>query len=252
MTVVLVVLAIGAVVAGFAGVPPALGGNNAIEHFLAPSFEAAPAGTEAAAAGTALAADTGGLAAGAAVHPAAAPEVAAADGGASRARPEETGEAGGGLSTGAELGLMLFSVLIGVTGIAVAYRFYVRRPEIAARLKERLAGPHRVLTNKYYVDELYGATVIRGTVEGAGALWTFDRNVVDGAVNGSGWLTIFSSWFSGVIDKYLVDGLVNLVGSILQEASFVFRRFQTGLVQNYALLMLIGVFAFVSIYLLVR
>ena len=42
---------------------------------------------------------------------------------------------------------------------------------------------------------------------------------------------------------------MNLVGSILQESSFVFRRLQTGLIQNYALLMLFGVFAFVSLYL---
>ncbi len=141
---------------------------------------------------------------------------------------------------------MGFSVLIGVIGIAVAYRFYVRRPEIAATLKARFAGPHRVLTNKYYVDELYGATVIRGTMASANGLWTFDRNVVDGAVNGSGWLTSVSSWLSGLLDKYIVDGLVNLVGSILQESSFMFRRLQTGLIQNYALLMLFGVFAFVS------
>jgi hypothetical protein len=42
--------------------------------------------------------------------------------------------------------------------------------------------------------------------------------------------------------------LVNLVGWIVQESSLVFRRFQTGLVQKYALLMLFGVFAFVGIY----
>ena len=45
---------------------------------------------------------------------------------------------------------------------------------------------------------------------------------------------------------------MNLVGSIFHEASFVFRRLQTGLIQNYALLMLFGVFAFVSVYLLIR
>ena len=83
-------------------------------------------------------------------------------------------------------------------------------------------------------------------------LWTFDRRVVDGAVNGSGWTTVFASWISGLIDRYVVDGAVNLVGRSSQESSFVFRRVQTGLIQNYALLMLAGVFAFVSIYLLVR
>jgi hypothetical protein len=45
---------------------------------------------------------------------------------------------------------------------------------------------------------------------------------------------------------------VNLVGRSSQESSFLFRRVQTGLIQNYALLMLAGVFAFVSIYLYMR
>jgi NADH-quinone oxidoreductase subunit L len=75
---------------------------------------------------------------------------------------------------------------------------------------------------------------------------------VDGAVNGTGWATVISAWFSGLTDRTVVDGLVNLVGWIVQESSHLFRRLQTGLVQNYALLMLLGVFAFVSVYLLAR
>jgi len=151
-----------------------------------------------------------------------------------------------------EMGLMLLSVLVGVIGIMVAYRFYVRAPEIADKLAERWAGAHRVLSNKYYVDEFYDATAIAGTMASARGLWAFDAKVVDGAVNGTGWLTIFSSWFSHVIDKYAVDGLVNFVGAVMEEGSFVFRRLQTGLIQNYALVMLFGVFAFVSIYLMSR
>ena len=49
-----------------------------------------------------------------------------------------------------------------------------------------------------------------------------------------------------------MDGAVNLVGWTAEEGSYWFRRLQTGLVQNYALLMLFGIFAFVSIYLFVR
>jgi NADH-quinone oxidoreductase subunit L len=260
MTFALVVLAVGAVAAGFVGVPAALGGGNAIEHFLHPSF-AAPsleahsgAATEGkpAVASPSLEAHSGAATKGkpAAPEATAAPAAAAAthEGSVNAEASAEAGEAAA-LSHMGELALMGFSVLIGIVGIAVAYRFYVRRPEIAANLKARLAGPHRVLTNKYYVDELYDATVINGTMASANGLWTFDRTVVDGAVNGTGWLTIFASWFSHIIDKYVVDGLVNLVGSILQESSFVFRRLQTGLIQNYALLMLFGVFAFVSLYL---
>ena len=65
-------------------------------------------------------------------------------------------------------------------------------------------------------------------------------------------VTVISSWFSGLTDRTVVDGLVNLVGWIAQEGSHLSRRFQTGLVQNYALLMLFGIFAFVSVYLFVR
>ncbi|HSK11186.1 MAG TPA: NADH-quinone oxidoreductase subunit L [Vicinamibacterales bacterium] len=237
MTFVLAALAVGAVLAGFVGVPAALGGGNAIEHFLEPSFAAHTAVSHAGQPGA----------------PAALP---APSGDGHAAQAGVTGGGGHGepahLSRGAELALMAVSVAIGVIGILVAWRVYVRRPEISARLAMRFAGPHRVLTNKYYVDELYDATVIRGTMSGANGLWAFDRQVVDGAVNGSGWMTIISSWLSHLVDKYLVDGLVNVVGSAFRESSFVFRRLQTGLIQNYALLMLVGVFAFVSLYLLVR
>ena len=53
-------------------------------------------------------------------------------------------------------------------------------------------------------------------------------------------------------DRTVVDGLVNLLGWIVQESSHAFRRLQTGLVQNYAMLMLFGIFAFVSLYLVMR
>ena len=63
---------------------------------------------------------------------------------------------------------------------------------------------------------------------------------------------MFSAWVSGLADKHIVDGAVNLVGWTAQESSYWFRRFQTGLVQNYALLMLFGIFVFVGVYLFAR
>ncbi len=147
---------------------------------------------------------------------------------------------------------MALSVTIALIMMGTAYRLYVLSPKTAEELKERFAGAHSLLYNKYYVDELYNSTFVDGTMKSAFGLWGFDRRVVDGAVNGSGWLTVFMSWVSSLIDRYVVDGAVNLVGRSSEESSFVFRRVQTGLIQNYALLMLAGVCAFVSIYLLVR
>jgi len=243
MTVPLQILAIGAAIAGFVGIPAALGGGNAIEHFLAPSFEARATLSEAA-----HAAEPGGAPATAGASLAA----AAGEHAVTPSSSDEGGHAAEHISWAGEMGLMGLSVLVGIVGILTAYRIYVRAPEIAERLARRWSGAHRVLSNKYYVDEFYGATVVSGTIAGANQLWTVDRVIVDGAVNGSGWLTVFSAWFSHLVDKYIVDGLVNLVGAVLEESSFLFRRFQSGLIQNYALVMLFGVFAFVSVYLFMR
>ena len=108
-----------------------------------------------------------------------------------------------------EWALMALSVLLAVGAIWFARRNYVERPEEAERLAKRLAGTHRLLTNKYYVDELYDATFVRGSMSSARGLWRFDGGVVDGAVNGTGWTTRASATISHVLDKYVVDGLVN-------------------------------------------
>jgi NADH-quinone oxidoreductase subunit L len=233
MTFPLMVLAIGAAVAGFVGIPAALGGPNALEHFLEPSFtaervEVASPGGPAGEAGSAA-----GLNA-----------RAASQNSVASAEPQT--------SQLVELTLMAVSLLIAVIGIAAAYKAYVVSPEISERLAQHWAVAHRTLSNKYYVDELYNATVVAGTFGLGRDLWTFDRRVVDGAVNGTGWVTVISAWFSGLTDRTVVDGLVNLVGRICEEGSYGFRKLQTGLVQNYALLILLGVFSFVTIYLFVR
>ena len=211
MTLPLMVLAIGAIVAGFIGVPHVLHGNNAIEAFLEPSFAAEAAAS----------------------HEAALPS------------PAE-------LSNSGTMGLMVLSVLIAVAGLLTARQFYLRNPAIPARLAARWRGAHSLLFNKYFVDELYGATAISGTFAAARGLFTFDRRVVDGAVNGSAWLTHIASWLSHMSDKYVVDGAVNLVAWTAGRGSFLIRRIQTGLVQNYALLMVVGIFAFLTVFLLAR
>jgi NADH-quinone oxidoreductase subunit L len=235
MTVPLMALAVGAVLAGFVGIPQAIFGSNAIERFLEPSFTAAHGE-----------AHPGG-GAGEPARATATGDVQATERGPAAA--EQPGES---VSAATELELMVFSVLIAAIGIGLAHKFYVASPAIPEQLARRWAGVHRLLLNKYYVDELYGATVISGTFGGARALWTVDRTVVDGAVNAWGHVTLVSSWLSGLTDRAIVDGVVNLVGWIVQESSHAFRRVQTGLVQNYALLMLFGIFAFVSVYLFVR
>jgi NADH-quinone oxidoreductase subunit L len=244
MTFPLMALAVGAIVAGFVGVPAALGGGNTLEQFLEPSFTA-----DAVAARPAAGVRPSDVTAGAQLAQ------GEAGGGAARALEHAPGaaeESGAHVSRGEELGLMGLSVLIALIGIALAWKFYVISPEIAGQLAARFSGAHTLLSRKYYVDELYGATAIAATWASARGLWAVDRGGIDGVVNGTARLTVVSSWLSGLADRSIVDGIVNLVGRVVQEGSHLFRRLQTGLVQTYALLMLFGIFAFVSLYLFVR
>jgi NADH-quinone oxidoreductase subunit L len=104
------------------------------------------------------------------------------------------------------------------------------------------------------VDELYDATVVRGTWALAALLHRFDAGVIDGfLVNGMGArLTVFTSMLSGLFDKYVVDGLVNLSGFVLSASSRLLRRVQTGLVSRYGLILAGGAFALVACYIVLR
>jgi NADH-quinone oxidoreductase subunit L len=158
-----------------------------------------------------------------------------------------------------EYGLMAASVAIAVAGILLATQFYSWKPQIAESLRTGLASAHRVLTNKYYVDELYGAVFVRGLALGGGnLLHANDRLLVDGGdgevragfgVNGVAWLArdIVAS-FSSLWDRWVVDGgLTKLPPLVLENMSYVFRAVQNGLVQQYALAMFIGVFLLITL-----
>jgi NADH-quinone oxidoreductase subunit L len=125
--------------------------------------------------------------------------------------------------------------------------FYTERAE---RLSERFALLYAVLLNKYRVDEFYQAYVVRPLMWATDALWTVDARVVDGIVNGCSALTrLYANW-SGILDRLVVDGSVNGVALIVQSGARAFRLLQTGIVQNYLLVMALGVFVFATIYLI--
>jgi NADH-quinone oxidoreductase subunit L len=120
-------------------------------------------------------------------------------------------------NTSIEWTLMLASLGIAIAGILCGLWLYVRSPEIPGRLAARLALPYRVIANKYWVDEIYRAAVIRPIrAVSRVVLWKgVDVNGIDLAVNGV--------------------GLASRMGSSLV------RFGQTGAVQVYAAMVLIGV-----------
>jgi NADH-quinone oxidoreductase subunit L len=153
-----------------------------------------------------------------------------------------------------EILLMGASVAAAAIGLFLAFSWYAKGGgEVPARLAARFPGVYRVVSNKYYVDEFYEAVFVEGLAKGGGRfLWDFDATVVDGAVNAVRHITIGASWVASLFDQYVVDGLVNGLANTLQAAFRGFRRAQTGLVQNYALVMGGGLFCLVAAYLLFR
>jgi NADH-quinone oxidoreductase subunit L len=157
---------------------------------------------------------------------------------------------GGAHDASTEWILMGISVAVAIIGIVVARYFYHHKPHIPDTLEKSLKPLHGLLYNKYYVDEIYDFLFVNGLGKGGGrVLGAFDRNVVDGAVNGAGWLTRFSSRVSMWWDTWIVDGAVRLGSFTVKLLSYPVCILQTGRVQAYALFVVVGVLVFFGYYL---
>jgi len=166
------------------------------------------------------------------------------------ARHAEAAEEAHALSHATEYGLMLASVLVALAGIFLARHLYLKNPAIPETLATKWSGLYRLLYNKYYVDQIYDALFVNRAKDLGNALGSFDRGIVDGlGVNGTGWLTRFSSTVSMWWDTWIVDGLVNLVARFVWVLSIPVRMLQGGRVANYALWMVLGVLVFLGYYL---
>jgi NADH-quinone oxidoreductase subunit L len=157
-------------------------------------------------------------------------------------------QAASGAST--EYLLMLLSVAIAAAGIWLAYKWYIKQPEVPGKIAANFGGLYRLLYNKYYVDQIYDAMFVNRMKDLALTLGAFDNGVINGlGVDGAGWLTRLGSSVSMVWDSWIVDGLVNLAARIVWVLSYPVRMLQTGRVARYALFMLLGVLIFLGYYL---
>jgi NADH-quinone oxidoreductase subunit L len=148
-----------------------------------------------------------------------------------------------------EVGMAAVSLAVALAGIGLAYLFYVKRPNLPSTLADKVQGLYNLLLNKYWVDELYQAIFVDFGKAFCRFLWGVDARVVDGAVNGSSWLTIRLSVVSAWNDLKIVDGLVNAIADVIQSGSGTLRRLQTGAIQNYLLAMTLGILGMVVFYL---
>jgi NADH-quinone oxidoreductase subunit L len=115
-----------------------------------------------------------------------------------------------GAEHGHDYGVMAISGSLAILGIAAAWLMYNRKPAIADGIERTFPTLHRVLHNKWYVDEIYDATIVR-PLRGIGRLcWRFD--------------------------DYGIDGIIWIVTAIPRGVAWVLQQtFQRGALQGYAL-----------------
>ena len=116
---------------------------------------------------------------------------------------------------------MVISAVVGLAGIAFAWTRYSKR----VPADEPTSGIHRLLANKYYVDEVYNALIVQPIKNGSHfLLWK-------------------------LVDNGIIDGIVNGVAAIVRFIGGLLRRFQTGVVQAYIVSMVLGIVIFLAYYL---
>lgn len=111
--------------------------------------------------------------------------------------------------------LMLLTSAVAFAGIGVAWLLYGGGSTLASRLAASLGAVYRALWNKWYVDEIYDALVVRPYVSLARFFWK-------------------------VVDSLMIDGLVNGVGRLVVGTAQGAKSLQSGLAQSYLVLMVIG------------
>jgi NADH-quinone oxidoreductase subunit L len=129
-------------------------------------------------------------------------------------------------SAGVAFSLLVLSALVAIAGVALAWMVYGRTPVRAASIGVARNPVHKLLIEKYYVDEIYDALFVRPIYH-------------------------LSLWLARVFDPGLIDGIVNGVATLVVGWARGLRRVQTGFVMNYALGILLGAVAVVA-YLLAR
>jgi NADH-quinone oxidoreductase subunit L len=126
---------------------------------------------------------------------------------------------------GLEMTLMVVSSIVALAGIGIAAFFFLANRRASDVVAQRFSGLHRLLTNKYYVDEIYDAAVVQPIrIVSEDGLWK-------------------------VVDVHVIDAAVNGVGAAVAGTSQVLRRVQSGSVRTYAASLFLGVVMILGYYL---
>jgi NADH-quinone oxidoreductase subunit L len=137
-------------------------------------------------------------------------------------------------------GFAAVSLIGAAAGIAVGYRLYARWRE---RDPLRRLGPvYTLLERKYFLDDIYLGGIVRPIQYRVSAFanWT-NQNILDGAVNGTAWLTRKLGLGVNQVDQKVIDGAVNGIGMATGLTGGLLKLLESGNVQRYAAYLFGGV-----------
>ena len=148
--------------------------------------------------------------------------------------------------------LTYITLFAAVAGIGLAYVVYFKQ-RVSSEVFVSTStgrGMQKLLQNRYYLDAAYSGFALHvGTGIARAADW-FDRNVIDGVVNGSAKLGLLMARGSDAIDRKGVDGAVDGIAYVITGSSNRARARQTGQIQVYLAAMVMGMFAVALIMLI--
>ena len=190
MTVPLMILAFCSIFGGWFAAPHLVGGTEYFDHFLHPVFSSYA--------------------------------VQAATGQASSLAGNPGAESSMASSPAMELlhALTGWPVIVGILGLLLAWWFYIKSPDAPRRLAQRIHGLYLLLLNKYYVDEIYAALLVRPLL----------------------WISTNVLWHG--VDQGLIDGIVNGSARVARESGGKVRELQSGNTRSYAAWVVVGAVGF--------
>jgi len=102
---------------------------------------------------------------------------------------------------------------------------YISSPETPKKIAASLSAPYKLLSGKYFIDELYAAVIVRPLV----------------------WISENVLWH--VVDEGVIDGAVNGVARVSRESGDRLRHATSGNVRSYAAWIVLGAVVFTSLLL---
>ena len=151
-----------------------------------------------------------------------------------------------------EIGLAFLTLGLAIAGILLAWTVYARRRIPASTFTRTPARAylHSMLVNRYWIDDYYNAFGSRTIAGFARVVDWFDRHVVDSVVNALGRGSVSAAYVTDRFDRNVIDGAVNSLSLETIRSSVFLRTKQTGRIQSYAWVYIVGIVAVLLILLI--